>query len=58
MSEIKPRHKRFGLTHPTWSGPDCFYYDSAAEAYAAIRKIYGDNSGHLVVEVLYRPEPT
>ena len=51
MSEIKLRHKRFGLTHPTWDAPECFYYDSAAEAEAAMRRTYGDDSGHLVVGI-------
>ena len=58
MSEIVLRHKRFGLTHPTWDGPACFYYDSAAEAEARIRKTYGDNSGHLIVEVLWTTPAT
>jgi hypothetical protein len=46
------RHKPFGLTHPTWDGPSCFYYATENEAWAAIERTYGKDSGHLVVGVL------
>jgi hypothetical protein len=46
------RHKPFGLTHPTWNHPDAFNYATAAEAQEAILRVYGPDSGHLVVGVL------
>lgn len=51
-------HKRFGLTHPTWAEPTCFNYDSAEEAAAAIRRVYGPDAKHLVVEVVTSTPPT
>lgn len=46
------KHKPFGLTHPTWGHPDCFNYDTAEDAASAIVRVYGENSGHLVVGVI------
>ena len=51
------QHKPFGLTHPTWKQPGCFLYDTENEAWAAIERTYGPDSGHLVVAVLTRPIP-
>lgn len=51
------RHKPFGTTHPTWEQPTNFYYDTEAEAWAAIERVYGPDSGHLVVGVLTRVTP-
>lgn len=51
------RHKPFGLTHPTWDQPSCFYYATENEAWEAIGEVYGEGSGHLVVGVLTRPIP-
>jgi len=44
----RPPHP-YGLDHPTWPAPDCFQYDTADEAFAAIDKVYGPDSGHLVI---------
>lgn len=52
------KHKPFGLTHPTWIGPSCFMYDTEEQAWAAIDRTYGADSGHLVVGVLTRPTST
>lgn len=44
----RPAHP-FGLDHPTWPHPDCFHYDTAEAAWAAIEKVYGPDSAHIVV---------
>lgn len=52
MKYDRLQHKPYGLTHPTWGDPSCFYYDTPEEAHAAMVKTYGENSGHLVVGVI------
>jgi hypothetical protein len=39
----------YGLSHPTWGRPDCFFYDTADDAAGAILRVYGENSGHVVI---------
>lgn len=53
--EIELKHKPFGLAHPTWERPDCFRYDTAEDAAAAVIRTYGDGSGHVVVGVITPP---
>lgn len=48
--------KPFGIAHPSWIEPTCWYYDTAEEAAEAIRKVYGENSGHVVVGVVFPSE--
>lgn len=42
---------RFGLDHPTWPRPTCFFYRTANEARAALVKVYGEDSGHVVIRM-------
>ncbi|HKO27581.1 MAG TPA: hypothetical protein VJU80_09005 [Solirubrobacteraceae bacterium] len=46
----------FGLDHPTWSDPACFYYKSAEQARDVIREVYGPDAEHVVVEIRYVTE--
>ena len=39
----------FGYDHPTWEGPAHFYYATAELAYFAMARVYGEDSGHVVV---------
>lgn len=39
----------FGLDHPTWKYPACFFYSTAETAREAIERVYGSDSGHIVV---------
>jgi hypothetical protein len=47
----------FGMMHPSWRGPECFYYDTSEQAQAAIVKVYGPDTDHRVVERQFRVIP-
>lgn len=48
----------FGLDHPSWIRPTNFFYKTADEAWDAIDKVYGFDSGHIVVGPISRPATT
>lgn len=51
MSDRMDYPARYGLDHPTWARPECFFYDSLEAALEAIEETYGLNSGHIVVRL-------
>lgn len=54
-AEYEWSEQKYGLYHPTWDAPDCFYSTTAENALAAAIRTYGEGSGHIVVERTLQP---
>lgn len=50
--------KPFGAWHPTWPNPSNFHHDTAEASKANLLKVYGPDSGHVVVEFRIVPVET
>jgi hypothetical protein len=48
--------KPWGISHPGWKAPTCFFFDSAEEARASIVKVYGPNSEHIAYGPALTPD--